>query len=53
MSFWLKRLSGVLDQWIIDIDDKGRTPEPAEILKMVEDDKKKPKGKGKAKNKKA
>ena len=49
----LKRLSGVLDQWIIDIDDKGRTPEPAEILKMVEDDKKKPKGKGKAKNKKA
>jgi arylsulfatase A-like enzyme len=47
----LKRLSGVLDQWIIDVDDKGRTPESPEVLKMVEDDKKKPKGKGK--NKKA
>lgn len=47
----LKRLRGVLDQWIIDIDDKGRTPESPEVLKMVEDDKKKPKGKGK--NKKA
>ena len=47
----LKSLRGVLDQWIIDIDDKGRTPEGPEVLKMVEDDKKKPKGKGK--NKKA
>ena len=47
----LKRLSGVLDQWIIDIDDKGRTPEPPEVLKMVENEKQKPKGKGK--NKKA
>jgi hypothetical protein len=24
----LKKLRAVLDQWIIDVDDKGRTPEP-------------------------
>jgi hypothetical protein len=47
----LKRLSGVLDQWIIDINDKGRTPESPEVLRMVENEKTKPKGKGK--NKKA
>ena len=47
----LAKLRGVVDQWIIDICDRGRTPEPPEVLKMVENEKQKPKG-NKGKNKK-
>jgi N-sulfoglucosamine sulfohydrolase len=29
----LKRLSGVLDKWIVETDDKGRTPESAQLIR--------------------
>lgn len=53
----LKRLSGVLDQWMIEINDQGRTPESPEALarfnKSYLEGKKKGKGQGKGKKAKA
>ena len=48
----LKKLRGVLDQWIIDIDDHGRTPEPADTVERVKNSKVEGRGKGKGKKKK-
>jgi len=47
----LKKLRGVLDQWIIDVDDQGRTPEPADTVQRVKSAKPAGKGKGKGKRK--
>ena len=47
----LKKLRGVLDQWIIDVDDHGRIPEPADTVERVKNAK--PAGKGKGKKKQA
>lgn len=48
----LKRLSGVLDQWMTDINDQGRTPESPEALeRFIKSYKEGKKNKGKGKNK--
>ena len=47
----LEKLRGVLDQWIIDVDDHGRTPEPADTVQRVKSGKAEGKAKGKGKKK--
>lgn len=43
----LKKLRAVLEQWIINVDDHGRTPEPPDTVRRVKNAK--PGGKGKKK----